>query len=154
MTTYTATNPEPYQPLTADMLTSTFDALDRASIVALGFTPKEADYIISVSQLAEVSPIKAAKLLRYYQNSTSRTIKVPDLRKTCESCPAQWEGVTEDRKYVYIRYRHGFLSVEVGGEEILATPHGEDWCGVMTDAEMIETVTQHIGNKITFPHRG
>jgi len=39
--------------------------------------------------------------------------RLKSLVKTCESCPAQWDGVTEDGRQVYIRYRWGHLSIEV-----------------------------------------
>jgi hypothetical protein len=39
------------------------------------------------------------------------TVKV--LWRTCEACPAQWEGETDDGREVYIRYRgaHGYVVV-------------------------------------------
>lgn len=40
--------------------------------------------------------------------------KVVELVKTCEACPAQWEGKTDDGKFVYVRYRHGGLSIGFG----------------------------------------
>jgi len=43
--------------------------------------------------------------------SNRRLVK---LTKTCEACPAQWEGQTEDGQYVYARYRWGILSVGFG----------------------------------------
>jgi hypothetical protein len=38
------------------------------------------------------------------------------LTKTCEACPAQWDGETILGKAVYVRYRHGILAVEVEDE--------------------------------------
>lgn len=40
---------------------------------------------------------------------------VVELEKTCYACPSQWEGRTDDGGYVYVRYRHGGLSVGFGG---------------------------------------
>lgn len=41
-------------------------------------------------------------------------IIVTSIVKTCESCPAQWEGRTQDGRWVYARYRSGTLRVGVG----------------------------------------
>ena len=40
-------------------------------------------------------------------------ITVTKLTQTCEACPSQWEGYTDDDRAVYIRYRWGYLSVSV-----------------------------------------
>jgi len=37
-----------------------------------------------------------------------------ELKMTCDVCPSQWEGKTEDGKTVYILYRWGCLSAGVG----------------------------------------
>jgi len=39
--------------------------------------------------------------------------KVSEIRRTCIACPAQWEGETESGN-LYIRFRHGHLSVRLG----------------------------------------
>lgn len=44
-------------------------------------------------------------------------IKIQKLINTCESCPAQWEGKTDEGKMVYIRYRWGNLSVRISAEQ-------------------------------------
>jgi hypothetical protein len=41
--------------------------------------------------------------------------KVLTLKKTCLACPSQWEGDLEDGRAVYARFRHGHLSVGIGG---------------------------------------
>ena len=41
-------------------------------------------------------------------------MKLRTLEKTCEACPAQWEGQLEDGRYVYVRYRWGVLRVGMG----------------------------------------
>ena len=43
-------------------------------------------------------------------------IKIQEITKTCESCPAQWEGKTDEGKTVYIRYRWGELTIQVSPE--------------------------------------
>jgi hypothetical protein len=39
---------------------------------------------------------------------------VTQLTKTCESFPAQWEGMLDDGRYIYARYRSGLLEIGVG----------------------------------------
>ena len=48
---------------------------------------------------------------------------VVEIERTCTACPAQWEGKTRDNRPVYIRYRYGYLSVQIGkpGEELMAS---------------------------------
>lgn len=36
------------------------------------------------------------------------------LERTCQACPSQWEGLTADSRQIYIRYRHGVLTVNIG----------------------------------------
>jgi hypothetical protein len=65
---------------------------------------------------------------------TNHKIKVSSLTQQGNCCPAQWSGETEQGLYVYIRYRWGQLTVEVGessetlftdGELILDIEHGK-----------------------------
>lgn len=41
-------------------------------------------------------------------------IRVVALEQTCISCPSQWDGITDDNRKVYYRYRWGCLKVTVG----------------------------------------
>jgi hypothetical protein len=41
-------------------------------------------------------------------------LKIVSIAKTCEASPAQWEGVDENSRPVYIRYRWGYLEVCLG----------------------------------------
>lgn len=41
-------------------------------------------------------------------------ICIQSLEQTCWAAPSQWEGRTVDDRPVYIRYRHGTLTVQVG----------------------------------------
>ena len=38
-----------------------------------------------------------------------------ELRQTCIACPSQWEGILQNGKHVYIRYRWGILQFGIGG---------------------------------------
>lgn len=50
--------------------------------------------------------------------------KVVALRKTCIACPSQWEGALDDGRVIYIRYRHGTLSVGTGDDIAAAVRNG------------------------------
>ena len=41
-------------------------------------------------------------------------IIVTTLVRTCRRSPAQWEGRTSDGRFVYVRYRWGFLEIGIG----------------------------------------
>jgi len=43
-------------------------------------------------------------------------LKVIALKSTSIACPSQWEGNLEDGRAIYVRYRHGALSIGVGGD--------------------------------------
>ena len=64
-------------------------------------------------------------------------MKVKGLEMTCGACPSQWEGRTEDGEYVFIRYRYGWLRVDVGNQTIFETEHGDSLSGVMGTDEML-----------------
>ena len=63
-------------------------------------------------------------------------IRVVELNKTCHACPSQWEGMTEEGLYVYIRYRWGYLSASVGREDVYGKRIGDGYDGVLDDTEM------------------
>lgn len=35
------------------------------------------------------------------------------IRQTCAACPTQWEGTLDDGRFVYFRYRHGRLTIDI-----------------------------------------
>jgi hypothetical protein len=41
-------------------------------------------------------------------------IVVTSVEQTCGACPSQWEGVADDGRVVYARYRGGRLRVSLG----------------------------------------
>ena len=41
-------------------------------------------------------------------------LKIETIKNTCESCPAQWEGIDAEGRPVYVRYRWGYLAISVG----------------------------------------
>lgn len=63
--------------------------------------------------------------------------------------PSQWDAEMEDGRPVYIRLRWGCFSLSVGeiggdefsavrGEELVGFGFGDEWCGVMSDATLVE----------------
>lgn len=86
------------------------------------------------------------------------------LIQTCGACPSQWDGVTDDDRAVYIRYRWGYLSVRasepgdqgewagVEGEEILGVQLGDEWDGVLLEDELTEVLAKHnLGEALALP---
>ena len=67
----------------------------------------------------------------------SKGVKVWMLERTCLACPSLWEGIAEDGKEVWIRYRHGDLTVTKGDEDIYEAVHGDDWAGYMDTEDML-----------------
>ena len=51
-------------------------------------------------------------------------------------CPSQWEGRTEDDKYVFIRYRYGWVSVWVDNSMVHGVEHGDARDGVMDEVTL------------------
>lgn len=41
-------------------------------------------------------------------------IKVTKCVQTCDSCPAQFEGATDDGRFVFAHYRYEYFSCDVG----------------------------------------
>jgi hypothetical protein len=71
-------------------------------------------------------------------------IKVTKIIETCGACPSQWSGRTDDDKYLYIRYRWGFLRIELEGDTIFEGTFGDSLDGVMTFEELVEHTAQEI----------
>ncbi len=76
-------------------------------------------------------------------------IRLTSLRQTTGACPSQWEGTTDDGRFVYARYRFGELTIGVGASVedavvpfggdnlLLAVEVGGEWDGAMTTDEML-----------------
>ncbi len=55
-------------------------------------------------------------------------IAVKEIKKICNANPSLWEGYTDDGRQIYVRYRHGFLTIcvgEPGDNSELAGAYGE-----------------------------
>lgn len=68
---------------------------------------------------------------------------VKSLTQTCGACPSQWEGQSEAGDDIYIRYRRGFLRIEVNGKTILSGRIGDSLDGVLNEEDM-KSVTSRI----------
>ncbi len=74
-------------------------------------------------------------------------ITVTKVTKTCGACPAQWEGQTDDGRFVYARYRWGFLTIGIGDSPDSAVAHEggtvfewenpDHWDGYMEREELL-----------------
>lgn len=50
----------------------------------------------------------------FESSADAETVTITKLAKTCNAVPSQWEGVTDDGRIVYIRYRGGYGSIGIG----------------------------------------
>lgn len=63
-----------------------------------------------------------------------------ELQMTCSACPSQWEGYTTDGAFIYIRYRYGYLTVDLHdyiGECIFEWTSDDLWDGSMDTETML-----------------
>ena len=85
-------------------------------------------------------------------------IEINNLRQTCDVCPSQWEFETYENRSVYVRYRYGNLTVQIGepnssvfetagsSEYYIDKTIGGDWDGWISWAEvLIELELEHKG---------
>ena len=87
-------------------------------------------------------------------------INVTKITKTCSACPAQWEGWTDDNRQIYVRYRWGHLTVELGeigdkaemaavdGEEVLSYHKDNHPYGGYMEYDELKQITKDV---ISFP---
>lgn len=68
--------------------------------------------------------------------NSSTTVEITELRKTCNMCPSQWSGKTSDGKEVYIRFRWGWLYIDIDGKTIFERSYGDAMSGSLTFAEL------------------
>jgi len=79
---------------------------------------------------------------------TQQNIGIKYIKRTCESCPSQWEVKLMDGRMLYIRYRWGILSIRaslkktddimdaVNGKEIIGEKLGAGFDGYLSDNAM------------------
>jgi hypothetical protein len=73
-------------------------------------------------------------------------INVTKIVQTCGACPSQWSGRTDNGQYLYVRYRWGFLRVELDGDTIFEQTLGDGLDGVLDFDDLV----QHVGHLIDF----
>jgi hypothetical protein len=86
---------------------------------------------------------------------------ITELKCTCSSCPTQWEGWTDDRRQIYVRYRHGYLSIRVGkpddaeefaavrGKKIFGKQLGGEFDGILEPEELLAATDGVITLRLT-----
>lgn len=71
-------------------------------------------------------------------------IHVIAIVRTCKTCPSQWSGLTQDGKWVYVRYRWGHLEIivddmdPIDGDSAVSLDYGSDMNGLLSYAELRE----------------
>jgi len=101
----------------------------------------------------------AGGVLRIAPERPEARPKVVALRKTSLACPSQWEGVLDDGRAVYARYRHGGLSVGLGDKIQDAVSNGMsdralywDYVGDSLDGFMdVDELKVHLHGLLEFP---
>ncbi len=77
---------------------------------------------------------------------------VYNLIRTSTFCPSQWEGKTEEGDVLYIRFRHGVLTMGVGNDLSDAIDNSiikyrdNNNNGIMTTDEMLEILDLEVGD--------
>jgi hypothetical protein len=81
-------------------------------------------------------------------------LKIKTIKCTCHACPSQWEGITEKGEAIYIRYRGGWLSIQlskpdgtirdaINNDEMLYQERiGDVFDGVISIEEVMELMRQ------------
>lgn len=71
--------------------------------------------------------------------------RVVGIAQTCAALPTQWEGADDQGRYVYARFRHGQLTVDINEDEIFrrSIRVGESGDGVMSYEEL-KTLTKGV----------
>lgn len=76
-------------------------------------------------------------------------IRVTELRQTGYEFPTQWDGWTDGGDSVYIRYRNGYLSVDVNNDQVFGKQVGGAFDGVIS----LRTMRQYLPPSIQLPNR-
>ena len=79
-------------------------------------------------------------------------LQITKLRKTCEACPAQWEGEDSKGNPIYIRFRWGYLSISQKGREIFGERLSDGLDGSLS-FEQLQNVTEFGSIEIEWPEK-
>lgn len=78
-----------------------------------------------------------------------------ELHQTTSCCPSQWNGLTEQNEFVYIRYRFGTLTIQLSasggnisdainiGHMIFVKSFNDRLDGKMTSEELIQIIKEN-----------
>ncbi len=105
------------------------------------------EYDPALNQLQKV----ILDLKKILDTVTQRELTMYDIEsivQTCSACPSQWEGKLVTGKDIYIRYRHGQLSVAVDGESVFRRSLGSEYADGILSYDELKTLCGHI---ISFP---
>jgi hypothetical protein len=92
-------------------------------------------------------------------NNPTYPIKLKSIVCTCGACPVQWEGLTEDNKFFYLRYRCGnlkfgiweneeeFMDIKVNRDYLYNEKIGGDYDGVIS----IDQLKEKLKDLVIFP---
>jgi hypothetical protein len=69
--------------------------------------------------------------------------------ETCDGFPSQWNAKTIDNRDVYIRYRHGFLSIDINDVEYFHHYTKREG-GIMSKQVMIKLLKKLLLKRLTF----
>jgi len=71
-------------------------------------------------------------------------INITKLENTRMARPAQWEGEGKNGEQVYIRYRWGYLELDVNGVFVYGVRYGRNYDGHMNIETMKELLKDHL----------
>jgi len=64
------------------------------------------------ADIAKDSKLKTASVI--LSGDAVPTPRVSKLTQSCKGSPSQWEGLTDDGQFIYVRYRWGCLAIGSG----------------------------------------
>jgi len=70
--------------------------------------------------------------------------KIKIIKQTCLGCPSQWEGKTIDDHDIYIRYRSGYLRLDIDGETKWGGEVGDEIDGCIGLDEALSHMSDYI----------
>ena len=84
---------------------------------------------------------------------------VVEIKRTCSACPSQWEGILDDGRSIYVRYRWGNITAGIGDtldeairNKSIYFSYGDEFDGYITDREMVKLLKKQ-GVKVKEPLR-
>lgn len=76
---------------------------------------------------------------------SKRIRKVKTITQTCYACPSQWEGVLENGDTFYIRYRWGYLSLDIPFDTtVFSKQLGDNLHGILHKHQLIFALLEQL----------